>query len=78
MVPVQYKNYVLSAMAAIGLFMVSVIVMRVWHHYADIEWKLVTFISFLRFAGDLVGDLDIMCYRIDDKRQLNQGNTYLD
>lgn len=32
-------------MAAIGLFMVSVIVMRVWHHYADIEWKLVTLLA---------------------------------
>ena len=43
--PAQYKNYVLSAMAVIGLFMVSVIVMRVWHHYAGIEWKLVTLLA---------------------------------
>ena len=32
-------------MAIIGLFTVSVIVMRVWHHYAGIEWKLVTLLA---------------------------------
>ncbi|MBN6076805.1 DUF2339 domain-containing protein [Aggregatibacter actinomycetemcomitans] len=44
-IPAQYKTRALAAMAGVGLFMVSVIVMRVWHHYADIEWKLATLLA---------------------------------
>ncbi|WP_109079024.1 DUF2339 domain-containing protein [Aggregatibacter kilianii] len=44
-VPAQYKKHALAAMAGIGLFMVSVMVMRVWHHYDGIEWRLATLLA---------------------------------